>query len=73
MPNCQYIFTNNSKTHTKGETCGSPIRKKGQTFCWKHTQAEQTQLNDIPEKSLVHLLDSSSEKNNFIQLENSKQ
>jgi hypothetical protein len=75
MPNCKHIFSNNSKTHKKGEVCNSHIRKKEEQFCWRHKQIPQAQLNDIDEikpDSVSQILDSSSEEQaTFIQLENS--
>jgi hypothetical protein len=62
MPYCQYIFTNNSKSHKKGEVCNCVIRKKGATYCWKH---ERTQENVSEPETSKH------SDEDFIQLENS--
>jgi hypothetical protein len=59
---CQYIFTNNSKSHKKGEVCNSVIRKKGVTYCWKH---ERTQ-NNTPEPDTKSPSDM-----DYVQLKNS--
>jgi hypothetical protein len=46
MPNCNYIFTNNSKNHKKGEKCNIVIRKKANSYCWQHQHAhEEIELN----------------------------
>lgn len=66
MPNrCNYVFTNNSKTHQKGEICNGFIRKKGQNLCWKHKDQIEVE-NEIKqtEKEVKNDLE-------FIQLENS--
>jgi hypothetical protein len=59
---CEYVFTNNSKSHKKGEVCNCVIRKKGVTYCWKH---ERT-LDNAPEFETKQPADT-----NYIQLENS--
>jgi hypothetical protein len=58
-----YQFTNNSKTHKRGEICGSMIRKKSYNYCWKHQMSDK-QL--IPEDKKQNDLE-------FIQLENSSE
>jgi hypothetical protein len=63
MPKCEYIFTNNSKTHQKGQTCGSVIKKKDNKYCSKH------QTNNILVSENV--IEQDSPQMTFIQLESS--
>jgi hypothetical protein len=66
MPKCNYIFTNNSKKHKKGEVCNAVIRKKDNgVYCWQHQHAQSGEIE------INHLENIENEKFDFIQLENS--
>jgi hypothetical protein len=69
MPNCTYIFTNNSKNHKKGEICNAVIRKKGANMCWQHQHTQDQKVE------IEHNINGNTEneKINWTQLENSKE
>jgi hypothetical protein len=65
---CLYILTNNSKTHKSGDTCGTVIRKKEETYCWKH----KNYINKVP-LNINNSEYKNEKKSEFIQLENSNE
>ena len=68
MPNCNYIFTNNSKNHKKGEKCNAVIRKKANgSYCWQHQHVQAEEIEFKPQN--IEVIE--DEKIHFIQLQNS--